>query len=618
MPEVTFAIDLEEDVRDEQKAGDEFIRKNTTAFSSTRTSNATRTTYASNRSMQTIGSISGHSTLAKEKTRYQVSVLPMEIPDSLMRAVPLTRALSNFGQYWKSIDAKASDYDISENVVRLDDFISHDWTTPRFLKVIALCFYYNAEAAAVASLVIGALTCWIQSGWSFDFPPEAFSTYETQEYVAISNEPIEVRIGWLAYMCCPIVYLLVLCFGQRFRGRFISERLVFLDKLCIHQTDDKLKSAGILGLAGFLQRSDRLLVLWTPRYFTRLWCAYEIAVWSRLGKSFEDSVCILPVQLPLALLFFKMSAHTFFLSFRAVYLAGGFSTLLTLAIFSTFVSLSILCLWSVLWEIQSVPAFVEKFSIQLADCYCCTHRHRHPVSCEPIPCDRRLIYKSIDKWLSTDAADAEEAAASFSNRMCELNSSRNPLDAVNAHLKKELDKCVKCHGFTSNVLRYRDCICSCSLPFMWAMFDCPQVPANMRLYIAVWTSWSYLILMPTVIGLLPAWIRIIARVVGTYLPSRLSFIASIAALTLVTISVSAGSLVVLTILLNEQLYGILCLWCLVSTGVTIYLFFRWPAWLSKLWNEELPPAKQEDHSDQPDNPHDDDEVDTETVSMASI
>ena len=34
-------------------------------------------------------------------------------------------------------------------------------------------------------------------------------------------------------------------------------RLVFLDKLCIHQTDATLKAQGIYGLAAFLQTGDK-------------------------------------------------------------------------------------------------------------------------------------------------------------------------------------------------------------------------------------------------------------------------------------------------------------------------------------------------------------------------
>ena len=36
---------------------------------------------------------------------------------------------------------------------------------------------------------------------------------------------------------------------------------------------------GISNLHVFLQRSKRLVILWSPDYFTRLWCTWEVAVY---------------------------------------------------------------------------------------------------------------------------------------------------------------------------------------------------------------------------------------------------------------------------------------------------------------------------------------------------
>ena len=44
----------------------------------------------------------------------------------------------------------------------------------------------------------------------------------------------------------------------------------FLDKMCIHQTNMPLKQQGIDGLGTFVKHSEKLLVLWSRRYFTRL------------------------------------------------------------------------------------------------------------------------------------------------------------------------------------------------------------------------------------------------------------------------------------------------------------------------------------------------------------
>lgn len=64
----------------------------------------------------------------------------------------------------------------------------------------------------------------------------------------------------------------VLCFWQRIRSLFPGHQMVFLDKLCINQMDSEKKQQGILGLGAFVLRSKKLLVLWSPRYFNRMWC----------------------------------------------------------------------------------------------------------------------------------------------------------------------------------------------------------------------------------------------------------------------------------------------------------------------------------------------------------
>ena len=51
----------------------------------------------------------------------------------------------------------------------------------------------------------------------------------------------------------------------------------------IHQTNKLKKEEGILGLAGFLNMSHRLLVLWSPRYLTRVWPQPKLQATMRLA-----------------------------------------------------------------------------------------------------------------------------------------------------------------------------------------------------------------------------------------------------------------------------------------------------------------------------------------------
>ena len=62
-----------------------------------------------------------------------------------------------------------------------------------------------------------------------------------------------------------------------------SRRRVFLDRICIHQKDERLKAEGMLNLAALLKYSESLLVCWDPSYMQRMWCTVEL-----LGQSYTS------------------------------------------------------------------------------------------------------------------------------------------------------------------------------------------------------------------------------------------------------------------------------------------------------------------------------------------
>ena len=56
-------------------------------------------------------------------------------------------------------------------------------------------------------------------------------------------------------------FLAVLLFGHRM-PRLVRPRKLFLDKMCIHQTDEVQKRRGILSLWEFLRKSKTMVVLY--------------------------------------------------------------------------------------------------------------------------------------------------------------------------------------------------------------------------------------------------------------------------------------------------------------------------------------------------------------------
>eukprot|EP00929_Paragymnodinium_shiwhaense_P012700 TRINITY_DN12026_c0_g1_i1.p1 TRINITY_DN12026_c0_g1~~TRINITY_DN12026_c0_g1_i1.p1 ORF type:complete len:731 (+),score=105.91 TRINITY_DN12026_c0_g1_i1:69-2261(+) len=528
----------------------------------------------------------------------EVTCLPLEIPDSLMRGVPLTDALANFGQHWTSIEATAADYDISQSVLRLDDFVSHDWGTPRTIKVIALCFHYNNGAATIASMVVGAFAAVLQSGLLVQLPEVVFTDY----VVLMSGWHVQFKLGRLAMIVCPVAYLFFFCFWQRVRCLFTAPRTVFLDKLCIHQTDASLKSAGIAGLAGFLQRSDRLLVLWTPRYFTRLWCAYELAAWSKLGKSFENSMDMLPAKLPLAFLLFGLSSHVVLLSVMIFRLPDGSNISLSLGFL--IVTITHVCvvamMWSLLYEITSVQRLVESFAIQEAQCFCCSNGHRNPADGRKIPCDRRLIYKSLDRWLS-NWQEASPMGHQLDYSKTSLDSSPQAVEAMNKQIITELGKCLYGERFSSKIVTYKSCLGSCGLPFVWVLFDLARVPSCYLLNVSVFFLSLYFIFIPNVLGMFPCSIRTIDRLVGRRLPPGLAAVVCVIAFVYITFASVVLPVSASMSFLLQQNFAVTLVWLMLNAAATLYIFggIGWfPPFLErvKLLSGKLAPHEETPHS----------------------
>ena len=171
--------------------------------------------------------------------------LSFTVEPELLRAAPLQVVLSGWCRHWKGLRVESGEelFELSRPVQSIDVFLSHDWETSRWMKLMAMLLVFNSPAAAVAALLAS-----IAVG------------------VAQVSGVVPDRLWFFPSYW---VYLFVLCFWQRIRG-VCRHRMVFMDKLCINQKDGKMKEVGILGLGAFVQRSDKLLVLWSQRYFNRL------------------------------------------------------------------------------------------------------------------------------------------------------------------------------------------------------------------------------------------------------------------------------------------------------------------------------------------------------------
>ena len=213
-----------------------------------------------------------------------------DIDPDLLRAVNLDVVMSACGTHWSP---RVGDWNLSRKVSHIDEFISHDWHTSRCEKFVTLCVAYNWRVAMLASVTVGSMFGALEVALA----PEA--RYQIQ--VEQRHYPIPVLLG--CRLVCLVTFVFFLMYWQRVRRLIWRPRTVFLDKLCINQLDDEQKQKGILALAGFLKHSRRLHILWSKKYFSRLWCTYEIASWFSLSKETQD-VTLSPVDLSMAVLSF--------------------------------------------------------------------------------------------------------------------------------------------------------------------------------------------------------------------------------------------------------------------------------------------------------------------------
>ena len=184
--------------------------------------------------------------------------LSHQVPSEFLQGIPFRYLLARAGRPFKAEDSSVGRRNLRQ-CLDFDAFISHDWQTSHWLKYGSLLLLFNVKAAAVATLL--------------------FSTAAGLliQYKVLPQTGWAISIGYL-------VFVIFLFFWQDIRDLFLRPRLAFLDKLTIPQEDQRAKETCILGLAGFLKHSKKLVILWSESYIDRVWCVYEFATFMRIHR----------------------------------------------------------------------------------------------------------------------------------------------------------------------------------------------------------------------------------------------------------------------------------------------------------------------------------------------
>ncbi|CAE8733824.1 unnamed protein product [Polarella glacialis] len=164
---------------------------------------------------------------------------------------------------------------------KYDVFISHSWRTSRWAKYAALLYYTSLVPAVCAGLAAGILAFALQVHGIL--PP--FGLIERQDSAAPLPRSFWCQVtGGCTCFATLVMWARLVELAESTRSTRAS---YFVDCLCINQSDAALKQAGIDSIGAYLRNSDSMLVLWSPEYFTRLWCCFELAVFLEKSTNAE-------------------------------------------------------------------------------------------------------------------------------------------------------------------------------------------------------------------------------------------------------------------------------------------------------------------------------------------
>ena len=147
---------------------------------------------------------------------------------------------------------------------------------------------------------------------------------------------------------------------------------------------------------------------WSPHYFSRLWCCYEIATFLREE---QKPVTLFPVAFSWIAVIWVI---VFVLPMAIIGLAklkldcsncgdSGEALILLLVADSALNAMMVYVGLDLFSAVDGLDCQLEEFSIEKSHCFCCSHGHQHPDTGEPLICDRTLVFQAVRQWYGDGA-----------------------------------------------------------------------------------------------------------------------------------------------------------------------------------------------------------------------
>ena len=175
----------------------------------------------------------------------------------VIRSISSSHVLADFGHHLRSKVGSAATYALSRPADEFDAFLSHSWRDSGLLKYLALSYHFNLRSALLATLAVCVLLALGHATFGAPTPLALFPSLCAADVA----RGFERSKGTEFILVGHATFLIVLLFGHRM-PRLVRPRKLFLDKMCIHQTDEVQKRRGILSLWEFLRKSKTMVVLY--------------------------------------------------------------------------------------------------------------------------------------------------------------------------------------------------------------------------------------------------------------------------------------------------------------------------------------------------------------------
>eukprot|EP00913_Durusdinium_trenchii_P028816 g27021.t1 len=177
--------------------------------------------------------------------------------------------------------------------------------------------------------------------------------------------------------------------------------------------DEHLKQEGIFNLAGILAKSRKLVILWSPRYFTRLWCAFELSTFLK-DENRVKHIEFMPASMALLLWSASVVNMIGFSLWQWVTHRNHVGSLYRPAGWSlNGILINWLALTVSMFFVMTVPIYfgiqhmrnllkleeqMTSFSIKASECTCCALNHCNPATGERLLCDREVVFRTLKRW----------------------------------------------------------------------------------------------------------------------------------------------------------------------------------------------------------------------------